>query len=75
MPNESLTGSGKCTNRFGTFKSFMTATRSPEGQSINTKLSYMKFLTICIEYIFHEHPSHPKIKIRKSSKIVRGVPP
>ncbi|KAH9396950.1 hypothetical protein TYRP_003250 [Tyrophagus putrescentiae] len=58
-----LLGSGKCTNRFGTFKSFMTATRSPEGQSINTKLSYMKFLTICIEYIFHEQPRNPKIKI------------
>ncbi|KAH9400917.1 hypothetical protein TYRP_002499, partial [Tyrophagus putrescentiae] len=46
----------------------MTATRSPEGQSINTKLSYMKFLTIFVEYIFHAHPCHPKIKIRKSSK-------
>ncbi len=52
----------------------MTATRLPEGQNINTQLFYMKFLTICIEYIFHEHPSYPKIKIQKSSKKVRGVP-
>ncbi len=28
----------------------------------------MKFLTIFIKYIFHEHHSQPKIKIRKSSK-------
>ncbi|KAH9393212.1 hypothetical protein TYRP_022075, partial [Tyrophagus putrescentiae] len=28
----------------------------------------MKFSTILIKYIFYEHHSYPKIKIRKSSK-------
>ncbi len=28
-----------------------------------------------VKYIFHEHHSHPEIKIQKSSKKVRGVPP
>ncbi|KAH9393759.1 hypothetical protein TYRP_021481, partial [Tyrophagus putrescentiae] len=60
---------------FRKLRSLPMAAQSSEDHSINAKLFYMKFLTILIKYIFHEHHSHPKIKIRKSSQKVRGVPP
>ncbi len=58
-----------------TLVSLPTATHSSDDYSINTKLLYMKFLTILIKYILHEHHNHSKIKIQKSSKKVRGVSP
>ncbi len=58
-----------------TLVSLLTATHSTDDHSISTQLFYMKFLTIFIKYILNEHHSHPKIKIQKSSKKVRGVLP
>ncbi|KAH9403786.1 hypothetical protein TYRP_014978, partial [Tyrophagus putrescentiae] len=48
---------------FRTLKSLQMEIQSSEDHSINTKLFYIKFLTIFIKYFLHKHHSHPKIKI------------
>ncbi|KAH9407553.1 hypothetical protein TYRP_012375 [Tyrophagus putrescentiae] len=52
---------------FRKLRSLLMAAYSSEGQAINTKLFYMIFLAIRIEYMFHEHHSHPEIKVPKST--------
>lgn len=42
---------------FRTLKSLQMAVHSSEDKTISTKLFYMKFLAICIEYMFYKQPN------------------
>ncbi|KAH9400017.1 hypothetical protein TYRP_001573, partial [Tyrophagus putrescentiae] len=55
---------------FRKLRSLLMVAHSSEGQTINTKLFYMIFLAIRIKYMFHEHHSHPKIKVPKSITLI-----